>query len=194
MVVLHHQLRIHEDIAAEDERRDDTIDELDRLAAGEEGRHEAEDDEHPQRAEKIRHPGRKVVLGLAREEREREEDPQREDQGLDDNPTIVEGGDDADAVGLEGGEAAQKKQVGGVGLALPEGEEHEGDGAEEGAPHHPVVGLDPCLVALAEEGDGGEDGGEEELDGQDAVDFADELHADGEGGFGDGAAELGERS
>ena len=43
---------------------------------------------------------------------------------------------------------------------------------------------------MGEEGDGGEDGGEQELDGQDGIDFADELHADVERSFGDGPAEL----
>ena len=181
--MLHHQLRIHKDICAEDEGSDNTIDELDRLPTREEGRHEAEDDEHPERAEEIRHPAGEIVLCLAREERKREEDAEGEDEGLDNDAGVVEGGDDADAVGFEGGEAAEEEQVGRVGLALPEGEEHEGDGAEEAAEHHPGVGLDPCFVALVEEGDGGDDGGEEELDGQDGVDLADELHADGEGGF-----------
>ncbi len=53
--------------------------------------------------------------------------------------------------------------------------------------------LDPVSVSIAEEGDGGEDGGEEELHGQDRVDFADELHADIQRGFGDAAAKLDER-
>lgn len=45
-------------------------------------------------------------------------------------------------------------------------------------------------VGAGEEGDGRENGGQEELDGQDSVDFPDELHADVERGFRDGAAEL----
>jgi hypothetical protein len=191
VVMSHDQLGIDEDIAAEDKGGDDAVDEFDCLAAREERGHEAKDDKNPQRAEKIRHPARKVVLGLASKQRQGDEDAQRQNQCLNHNARLVEGCDDADRICLQEGEAGQEEQVRGVGLALPEGQEHEGDRAEERGPHQPAVGLDPVPVGAGEEGDGGENGGQEELDGQDGVDFPDELHADVQRGFRDGAAELG---
>lgn len=52
------------------------------------------------------------------------------------------------------------------------------------------MGLDPCLVALAPEAEGGDDAGGDELDGEDRVDLADELVADVGCRFGHGAAKL----
>ena len=143
VIVSQNQLRVDQNVAAEDESRDHAVHELDGLASGEERSHEAEDDKHPERAEEIRHPAREVVLRLAGEQRQCDEDAEREDEGLDHDSRLVEGRDDADGVGFEDGEAGQEEQVRRVGLALPEGEEHEGDGAEERAPHHPAVVLDP---------------------------------------------------
>jgi hypothetical protein len=50
--------------------------------------------------------------------------------------------------------------------------------------------LDPCLVALAHEAEGADSTRGDELDRQDGVDLADELVADLDGRFGDGAAKL----
>ena len=77
-----------------------------------------------------------------------------------------------------------------VALALPVGEQHESDCAEDADPHHPLVGLDPSLVGHREETDRAEGSGEEDLHGENGVDLSDELHADREGGFCDRAAEL----
>jgi len=52
------------------------------------------------------------------------------------------------------------------------------------------VRLDPALVALAHEAEGADGAGGDELNGQDGVDLADELVADLDGRFGDGAAKL----
>ena len=87
--------------------------------------------------------------------------------------------DDADAICLQPREPGQEDQIRRVTLAFPEREQHEADGAEERNPHHPLITLDPILVRLAEEAHGAQGGREEELDGEDGVDFADELHADG---------------
>lgn len=84
----------------------------------------------------------------------------------------------------------QKGQIHWITLPLPERQEHEPYGSEERDPEHPLVCLNPVLEGFGEEGNGGEDGGQEELNGQDGVDLADELHSDREGGFCDGAAEL----
>jgi hypothetical protein len=51
MIMSHNQLRINQDIAAEDQSRDHAVDELDSLAAREERGHESEDDEDPERAD-----------------------------------------------------------------------------------------------------------------------------------------------
>lgn len=64
-VVAHDQLCVDENVAAENQRCDATVDEFDGATAGEEGCHEAEDDQHPERAEKVGDPRCKVVLGLA---------------------------------------------------------------------------------------------------------------------------------
>lgn len=112
----------------------------------EESGHEAENNEHPQRAEEIGHPAREVVFGLAREQGKGDEDAERENECFDHNPRFVEGCDDADRVGFQNGEPAQEQEVGGIAFPLPKGQEHEADGAEEGCPHQPAVGLNPVTV------------------------------------------------
>jgi hypothetical protein len=50
--------------------------------------------------------------------------------------------------------------------------------------------LDPVLVCIAEEADGAEGRSSDELDGEDAVDLADKLVANIDGGFSDRASKL----
>lgn len=109
----------------------------------EERSHETEDDEHPQRAEEVWHPAREVVLALAGEQCERNEDAECEDERLDDYPAVVEAGDDTDAVCFQTREAGQENEVCWVRLALPERQKHEADRSEERHPHHPLIRLDP---------------------------------------------------
>lgn len=52
------------------------------------------------------------------------------------------------------------------------------------------VGLDPCSVGVAEEGEAADGGGDGQLHRQDGVYLADELVADVDGRFGHGASEL----
>jgi hypothetical protein len=52
------------------------------------------------------------------------------------------------------------------------------------------VALDPNLVSLAEEADGAQGCGSDELDGEDAVDLADKLIANIDRGFSDRASKL----
>lgn len=52
------------------------------------------------------------------------------------------------------------------------------------------MALDPVLVCIAEEADGAESCSSDELDGEDAVDLADKLVANIDGGFGDRASKL----
>lgn len=52
------------------------------------------------------------------------------------------------------------------------------------------VRLDPVLVGRADEADGADGAGDEQLHGQDGVDLANELVADVDGGLGHAATEL----
>lgn len=85
----------------------------------EEGRHEAEDDEHPQGAKEVRHPVCKVVFGLAGEERKGNEDGQRDNQSFNDQARVVEAGDHRDTVRLQSSKTCEKRQVDGVAASLP---------------------------------------------------------------------------
>ena len=143
VIVAHDHLSVHENVTGKYQRGDASIHQFHRLSAGEECGHEPEDDEKPQRAEQIRLPRREVVLALAGEQGEEGEHGQRDDERLHNDAGVVEARDDRNAVRFEAGKSSQEDQVGRVRLALPEGEEQEGDGAEERAPHHPAVGLDP---------------------------------------------------
>lgn len=78
VVVAHDQLRVHQDVAGEDQRRNNSIAELHGRRFGEEGRHEPKQDQHPQCTEEVWHPAREVVLGLARKQAQRHEDAQCE--------------------------------------------------------------------------------------------------------------------
>lgn len=165
MVMPHNQLRINEDIRREDQRTQHTIDKLHGTVERQEHGHKPEQNHEPQRAKQVRHPVREVVLGLAGEERQGDEDAQRQNERLHDDLGVVEGCYHADGVGFEEGEAGEEEEVCGVGLALPVCCEHEAEGAEDGDYHEPEVGLNPCSVGGVEEGDGAEDGCEEELGG-----------------------------
>lgn len=186
----HDQLSVHEDVATEDHRASGTKDQLGGGGVGEECSHETEDDQNPQTAGKVWDPAREIILGLACEKGQGDKDSERDNECFDNDSAFVEGGDDADAVCFQGGKACEEDQVCGIRLALPEGEEQEGDRAEQRRPHHPCICLNPVSVALGEEGEGGQGGREKYLDGKDGIDFADEGHSDVESGLGDGAAEL----
>lgn len=139
MIVPHDQLCIHEDVAAENQRSHDTVRKLNTRCPREEHSHKSEEYKHPQRTKEIRHPTRKIVLSLAREYRKRDKYAECKYKRLQHDPAIVEAGDDTDAVRLERSEASEENEVGGVGFAFPEGEQHEADCAEERDPEHPLV-------------------------------------------------------
>ena len=122
MVVSHDQLGVHQNISAEDQRTHNSIPELQSRSLREEHCHESKEDEHPERAKEVWHPASKVILGLAREQCQSQEDSEREYEGLHYDLAVVEGGYDADAVGFERGEASQEYQIGWVRFAFPEGE------------------------------------------------------------------------
>lgn len=131
VVLPHDELRVHQDVRAENQCGEATVDQLSGGAIGKEHGHEAEQEQGPKGAEEIGHPGSEVVLGLAGEGREEDEDAGGENDGVENDGGLVEGYDDGDAVCLEQGEAGEEQKVRRVGLALPKGEEHESDGAEE---------------------------------------------------------------
>lgn len=190
VVLAEDHLGVDEDVGAEDEGGSAAVEQLAGGAVREEHGHEAKHDEAPEGAEEVGHPRGEVVLCLAGEEGEGDEDAAGEDDGVEDDGGLVEGDDDGDGVGLGEGEEGEEEEVGGVGLALPVGEAEEDHGADERDPDDARVGLDPAAVGVAEKGEGADAGGEEQLDGEDGVDFADELVADVDGSFRDGAAKL----
>lgn len=165
MVVSHNKLSIHEDVTREDQGTQHTVDELGGATKRHEHGHESEKDHEPQRTEEVGHPAGKVVLGLAREERERDEDTQCQDKCLHDNSRFVERCHHTDGICFHQGEAGEEQQICWVGLALPVGCEHEAEGAKDGDDHEPEVALNPGTVCIIEERDGAENGSEEDLGG-----------------------------
>ena len=94
------ELRVHKDIGREDQRCRNAVAKLNTAGLGKESGHEAEKHQHPECAEEVGHPGGEIVLGLACEEGQGDEDAESEDQGLQDDAAFVEAGDDGDAVGF----------------------------------------------------------------------------------------------
>ena len=111
MIVPHDQLRIDEDISAENQRRNDAIDELDPTAVWEERSHEAEHDQDPQTTEEIWHPRREVILCLASKQRECYEDAQGQDQSFDDNLALIKARNHGDGIGFQCREGSQEDHV-----------------------------------------------------------------------------------
>lgn len=109
MVMAHDELRVDKHITREYKCSNTTIDELHAAIVREESSHEPENNEQPQPTKKVRHPVRKIIFGLAREQSQSDEDSQRDDEGLHDDTRVVEGGHDADGVGFEGSKARQEQ-------------------------------------------------------------------------------------
>ena len=91
---------------------------------------------------------RKIILRLTSKQRQRHKNAKREYERLQHYPALIETRYHTDTVGFEACEAGEEDEVGWVALAFPEGEQHEADGAEEGDPEHPLVGLDPGAVGF----------------------------------------------
>lgn len=100
VVMAHNQLSINENISREDQRRQPTVDQLRGAIVREERRHEPEENQEPKAPEEIGHPVGEVVFGLAGEQGERDEDAEGEDERLDDDAGVIEGGHHADGVGF----------------------------------------------------------------------------------------------
>ena len=137
------QLRIHKDVRRENKRPDSTIHQLNGAILREERSHETKQDKEPQTAEQVRHPVGEVVFRLAREERQRDEHAQRQDERLHDNARVIERGHHADGVGFHHREPGQEKEIGRVGFALPVGDQHHAQGANDGKYEEPEVRADP---------------------------------------------------
>lgn len=90
MIVSHNQLRIDENITREDKRAKHTIDDLNRAVERDEHSHEPEQDHEPQRAEQVWHPIGEVILGLACEEGQGEENSKCQCERLHHYPRVVE--------------------------------------------------------------------------------------------------------
>lgn len=130
-MMAHDELSINQDVCAEDEGSRASVDELAGGAVGEEGGHEAKDDEAPERAEEVRHPRGEVILGLAGKGRQEDEDAGRQDDGVEDDGGLVEGDDDGDGVGFGEGEEREEEQVCRIRLALPVRQAHEDHGSDQ---------------------------------------------------------------
>lgn len=164
MVVAHDHLRVNQDVGREDEGTHDAVAKLDLAVVREECVHEAEQDHHPDRAKQVRHPRREVVLCLASEQAECDEDAKGEDDCFEHNLGIGERDNDGDAVGFHGGESSKEDQVHGIRLALPEGEAEEYKGADYGPKHHPRVALNEAFVCGRDHRDVADRSCSEELD------------------------------
>lgn len=111
MVVADDKLGVDQDVSREDQRCDDTVSELDAARLREESGHEAKDDQDPECAEKVRHPAREVIFGLAGEEGEGDEYSEGEDKRLQHDPGLEHAGDHGDTVGFERGEGCEESEV-----------------------------------------------------------------------------------
>ena len=109
VIVPHDKLRIHKNVAAEDERRQPAIYHLPLATVREKCADEAKQDQDPQRPKQVWHPIREVILGLAGEQCQGEKDARGQNKREEYNPRIVKGGNDRDRVSLQGGKAGQKE-------------------------------------------------------------------------------------
>lgn len=96
MVVSHYHLGIHQDVAREDNSHDTGISQLNGAVVREEGGDKAEQDQGPQAHAQNTGPRRKVILGLAGEDGQADEDSSSQEDSLENNAGIVEGCDDGD--------------------------------------------------------------------------------------------------
>lgn len=144
------------------------------------------------------------------EQGQEDEDATSQKDGVENDRGLVERDDDGDGVCLEKGETREEEKVCRVGLALPIGEKHESDGAEQleftyqhgdlkttrimggtyGNKNQSRVRLDPSLVSLTPKAKTADDTRDDQLGGQDGVDLADELVPYLDGGLSNRAAEL----
>lgn len=120
-MMTHDKLGINKNIGTEDEGRNSAVNQLSRRIVGKEHGYETEQDEGPERAKEVGHPRGEIILGLACEQSQEDEDAGREDDGVENNRRLVEGDDDGNRVGFGEGEEREEEQVSWVRLAFPVG-------------------------------------------------------------------------
>lgn len=118
-----------------------------------------------------------------------DENERRRRCSLEHNLRVVKADDASEGDSLEEGEQPEEKDIGGRRTPLPVRREHRSDGAEARDEHQPGVGARPVDDGVAGH-EPPDEGGREDLDGEDAVDAADEGLTDLDGGLGDGLADL----
>ena len=74
MVVAHDELSVDQDVAREYQSRNDAVPKLDLAVVREESSHESEQDKNPDSAKKVWSPVCEIVLALAREQTQSNED------------------------------------------------------------------------------------------------------------------------
>lgn len=180
----HDELRIHQlssvstyptsqypgntyNIRREQQRARSGINEFNSTAVREEHSDQPEPEQEPQRAVQVSVPLRVVILRLTRPQHHPRRDHARHNHRLQHHPDLIKADHRRDRVRLHHGESPQKQQVRRVRLALPVRGKQQPQGTEHRQEEHPAVGLDEVFEGRGEEGDGGDEGGEEELNGED---------------------------
>ena len=105
MIMPHNKLCVHQDVSREDQRSHNPIPKLNLRVIREERSHESKQYQHPEPTKQVWHPAREVILALAREQCQSEEDSHREYQRLKYNLALVEARDDGYGVGFKACEA-----------------------------------------------------------------------------------------
>lgn len=131
MVVAHNELGVNENVTTEDQSGQSAVDQLAGAAVGEEHGHEAKQEQTPESAEEVGHPAGEVIFGLAGEGCQEDEDARGKQHGVEDDGGVVDGDDDGDGICFEKGETGEEEKICRIGVALPVGQEHEADGAEQ---------------------------------------------------------------
>lgn len=119
VIMTHNQLRIDKNIRREKERSDSRVCQLNCAVMWEERCHKAKQYHRPQRTEQVWHPRGEIILGLAGEKSQANEEPRGYQNSLEDKSGLVEGHDHGDGVCLETCETGQEKEIGRIGLPFP---------------------------------------------------------------------------
>ena len=96
----HNHLRVHQNVARENQRRDPGIYQFHSAVAREEHGHESKQNQCPEAHKEIWHPGGEVIFGLASDEGETDEESSGEQNGFEDDGGFVEGDYHGDGIGF----------------------------------------------------------------------------------------------
>ena len=105
MIVAHDKLGVHQDVSTEDERCHGSVDKLGSAVVWKEGCDKSKKDQYPETSEQVRHPTGEVVLCLASEQSQSNENASRQHESQKDDPRVVEGHDNGYGVGFQEGKA-----------------------------------------------------------------------------------------